>query len=38
MTMMAIWNSVCWWRQVPGHYPEPADSYLLKNQLMELGH
>lgn len=24
-------------RQVPGHYPEPADSYLLKNQLNETG-
>ncbi|WP_181938006.1 MULTISPECIES: VCBS repeat-containing protein [unclassified Arenibacter] len=24
-------------RQVPGYYPEPADSYLLKNQLMETG-
>ncbi|GGW39560.1 VCBS repeat-containing protein [Arenibacter certesii] len=24
-------------RQVPGHYPEPADSYLLKNQLVETG-
>jgi hypothetical protein len=24
-------------RQVPGHYPEPADSYLLKNQISETG-
>ena len=24
-------------RQVPGHYPEPADSYLLKNQFIETG-
>lgn len=24
-------------RQVPGHYPEPAESYLLKNQLKETG-
>lgn len=24
-------------RQVPGHYPEPAESYLLKNQIKESG-